>query len=395
MSFLSGTVTMTRYRVRGPKPLTFGAEHLARLRDHARPQIASSDGVAVGWAAGDSYADTDFTEMKNVYPDHLLFDLWVETSRLPPDRLRAYYSAELKARAKDNPSGFASARQKREARAAARERLEHEAKDGRYKRWTLTPCCWDAGRNEVWVATTSAAQLGRFEQQFAQTFRADLTQPRHVGECPDPLTADRLARSVAPAAADAGPSRLVGEADPERPAWCAGDDDLGFLGNEFLLWLWWRADDAADGDTLRLQDGSELVYMLSGGVKLDCPLGTTGNGTLNHDGPARMPEAKRALATGKLPRKAGLTLVRHDQQYGVHLQAETLALSAVKLPRPPADAGGARAAAEHRLQACRDLSEALDLAFAAFLAVRLSVDWVVELPRLRRWLARAERGAKV
>ena len=48
----------------------------------------------------------------------------MDTDKIPGDLLRAYYAVELKALSKNNPSGFASARQKREAKEIARDRLE-------------------------------------------------------------------------------------------------------------------------------------------------------------------------------------------------------------------------------------------------------------------------------
>ena len=43
--------------------------------------------------------------------------------------------------------------------------------------------------------------------------------------------------------------------------------------------------------------------------------------------PTRMPEALRALQAGKLPRRAGMILVRHGAQYEFTLQAESFAVS--------------------------------------------------------------------
>ena len=63
--------------------------------------------------------------------DTLSFDLRVDTDKLTGDLLRAYSAVELKALTRKNPSGFPSAKQKREAREIARDRLEREAKDGR------------------------------------------------------------------------------------------------------------------------------------------------------------------------------------------------------------------------------------------------------------------------
>ena len=63
----------------------------------------------------------------------------MDTDRLPGALLKAYYEADLAALSRDDPSGFASAKQKREAKESARDRLEAEAKDGRFKRRKCTP----------------------------------------------------------------------------------------------------------------------------------------------------------------------------------------------------------------------------------------------------------------
>src|SRR5205807_1610011 len=115
-------------------------------------------------------------------------------------------------------------------------------------------------------------------------------------------------------------------------AWADGDGAVrDFWGNEFLLWLWHTLQN--DGDTLRLPDDSEATVMLAKTLTLDCPRGQTGRDCLTDEGPARMPEAFRALQAGKLPRKAGLIVVRHGQQYELTLQAESLAVSGAALPK--------------------------------------------------------------
>src|SRR5947209_1946630 len=122
---------------------------------------------------------------------------------------------------------------------------------------------------------------------------------------------------------DAGPSPFVPGTTPSEVAWLPDEANRDFLGNEYLLWLWFMLD--ADKDTLALSDGSKAAVMLAKTLVLECPRGQTGRETITSDGPTQLPEARRAIQSGKLPRKVGLIVVRHDHQYELTLQAETLA----------------------------------------------------------------------
>src|SRR5438309_9387362 len=100
MGFLSGRVTFARYKVSGPPPGIFGADHLKRLAANSagRAKIASSDGVEVGWTAGDHILDTRFDLAKNVVNESLHFTMRVDAQKIPTDLLRAYYQIELEGR---------------------------------------------------------------------------------------------------------------------------------------------------------------------------------------------------------------------------------------------------------------------------------------------------------
>ncbi|MFQ3593758.1 MAG: hypothetical protein SNJ82_11325, partial [Gemmataceae bacterium] len=126
MSFLSARVSFARFRVSGDTPGSFGLDELNQLADHAigKQRLAASDGVEIGWTAGEHLLDTDFDLTKNVINDTLQFALRVDTLKLPSDLLRAYAAIDLRALAEKNPSGRPSARQRREARESARQRLE-------------------------------------------------------------------------------------------------------------------------------------------------------------------------------------------------------------------------------------------------------------------------------
>jgi hypothetical protein len=379
MGFLSGRVSFRRYRVSGRPPRQFGPEQLASLAEHAigRQRVASSDGSQAGWTAGDHILDIDFDLAKNVVNDALHCLLRIDRQRVPADLVRAYTQIELRALAAENPSGLPSARQKREARAKALERLEKEAEDGRFLSRRAYPILWDGLSNELLVGTTAAAPIEYLTGLFQHTFRRSL----------EAVGAGRRAFLLAEAREqtrgidDASPSPFVPGSSAKEVIWTPDDADRDFLGNEFLVWLWYVLD---DDDTVTLADGTDVAVMLARQLVLECPRGQTGRESIHSDSPGRLPEARRALQSGKLPRQAGLTLARHDRQHELTLQAETQAVGSARLPAPEGE--DERARLEERVTLLRHLVETLDLLYDAFGRRRAGSGWPQELARMQKWL---------
>jgi hypothetical protein len=387
MGFFSGRVTFSRFRVKGRAPGIFGEEYLDRLRAHTigKQRIASADGVEVGWNGGDHILDSTFDLAKNIVNDTLHFSLRVDTVKFPSDLLRAYAAIELEALASKNPSGLPSNRQRREARETARQRIEAEASDGRYLKRKAYPILWDAQANELLVGTTSWTVIERLNTLFEHTFGLAL-EPLTAG-----VQAYRLAESRGQARGvdDATPAPFLPFSSGEV-AWVVDEASRDFLGNEFLLWLWYALE--TEGDDITLSDGTEATVMLANSLVLECPRGQTGKESITHEGPSRLPEARRAIQAGKLPRKAGLIVVRHDMQYELTLHAETLAVGSARLPAP--ETSEERARLEERVTQIRHLVETLDLLYDAFGQKRASDDWGKELARMQKWLQREDRNGR-
>lgn len=393
MGFLSGRVTFTRYRVGGDSPLPFGDDILELTRKHLIGQNGPgepADGVSTGWAGGDHVLDLTVDLGKNVINDALHLAIRIDADKIPSSLLKAYTQMEIEARAKLNPSGFATKAQKEEAKEAAKARAAAEAADGRFRRHNHYPVLWDGRTQTLYAGTSSASVLERLQILFRETFDRTL----------EPVTAGSLARILGLEGADGtgaepiilGASPIVAPTaaagDTPTIAW-TGDDptSLDYLGNEFLLWIWHVLQN--DGETVRLADGSEATVMLAKTLTLDCPRGETGRDQLTDDAPTRLPEALRALQAGKLPRKAGMVLVRHGAQYELTLQAETLAVSGAALPNPDDDGLSRHEQRMARVDSLRHLAESLDLLFQAYLLRRTSTGWTDELGRIRRWLQAA------
>jgi hypothetical protein len=393
MGFWNGRVTFTRYQVTGESALPFGDELLERINQHligVHGSTASADPVTAGWAGGDHVLDLSVDLAKNVVDDAVHLAIRIDTDKIPSALLRAYTQIEIDALAQGNPSGVATKAQRQEAKEIALKRAEAEAADGRFRRLKHYPVLWDGRTNTLYAGSTSTSVLERLLALFRETFDREL----------EPITAGSIAQALsADPGGDAGllaasfeSGRFTGGGDAGSPvsilAW-SGDDQTGldYLGNEFLVWIWHSLQ--SSGGAIKLADGSEASVILAKTLTLDCPRGETGRDQLADDVPTRMPEALRALQAGKLPRRAGMILVRQGAQYELTLQAESFAVSGATLPKPedgPLSPSEFRIA---RLESLRHLTETLDFLFAAYLDRRTSHVWAEELGRIRGWLQAA------
>ena len=127
--------------------------------------------------------------------------------------------------------------------------------------------------------------LDRLHTLFEQTFGVQF----------EPLGAGRQAFRLAEVRRqtrnidDAKPAPFLPGVSPSEVAWLPDETSRDFLGNEYLLWLWYMLDN--DSDTLTLSDKSEVALMLARTLTLECPRGVTGKETITSDGPTRLPEA--------------------------------------------------------------------------------------------------------
>ena len=390
MGFASGTVSFRRFAVIGNSPQRIDDSVFEKLSEHAlRPgELGVPEEVEYGWSGGRHVLDAQFSYEHNVFSDSLHFGLRVDTNKVPGTLKKAWTLMEEEAAAANNPSGFISKNQKREVKDSINRKVDDELRSGKFRRSKLTPILWDLP-NQTIYCPASQSTYEKLAELFERTFGLEIS----------PMSAGRLTLQMLEGKGkrrdyeDSRPTRFVpgphGEGEyPEYPWVAKGPEPKDFIGNEFLLWLWHEAEHR-NGRLVTEASGDVTIY-IDKMLDVDCAYGQTGRDVIRGDGPARMPESRDALRSGKLPRKSGIVLDANGQQFTLTLNAETLGFSGVKLPDVE-DAESPRVLFEERISMMRDLCKAVDGLFESFLKTRVSSGWEGHVGQIRKWILEPQK----
>ncbi|MFW6059230.1 MAG: hypothetical protein ACODAQ_03560 [Phycisphaeraceae bacterium] len=405
MAFHSGRVTFCRFRVTGDAPTTVDDTALSILSEHAfrESEIGAPDEVETGFTTGEHLLDTQFTYEKNGYGEGsslLLFALRLDTHKVPGDVKQAYRKLNEQAAAEGNPSGFASKGQKREAQEIAGRQIQEDLAAGKFRKSKAVPLLWDLAAGTLYCGASGNSVIEALVRQMRDSFNVELellSAGRAAGEQFKATGRTRDWEDLHPSPFTAPPSEAHvdsddadGPRDPHIPSvpWCAKGVDLkDFLGNEFLLWLWWMTE-AHEGtiDVTHSDGRSDSVFVaLDRSLDMECAWGVRGKQSLRGDGPTRFAEAGAALFHGKWPRKAGLILSDGESQWELTLQADQWVVSSGALP-PIEDAQSPRELTEARLRHVQNLARALDGLYASFLQQRGGGGWSGRRDAIRQWI---------
>jgi hypothetical protein len=390
MGFASGSVSFRRFAVVGKAPKTVDQDLLDKLAEHAlrEQEFGVPEEVAYGWNGGRHVFDGLFSFENNVYADALHFAMRIDTNKVPSEMKKAWQIMEEEAVAKGNPSGFISKNQKKEVKDTVKRKMDEDLRSGKFRRSKLLPVLWDLSTQTLFCSATGAT-LEKLAEIFERSFGLEL-QPLSSGSLGlrllEPHARKRDYEDMRPTRFVPGPE---GEGQvPDYPWVAKGAEPKDFVGSEFMLWLWHEAD--ARKATVEIEN-AEVTLFIDKSLDLDCAYGQTGKDSLRGDGPSRMPEARDALRTGKLPRKMGLILDVNKQQYTLSLAGDSLAVGAAKLPDVE-EADSPRVLFEERVGMLRDLCRTIDGMFETFLKVRTTSAWEGQVSAMRRWILKPEKA---
>ncbi len=160
----------------------------------------------------------------------------------------------------------------------------------------------------------------------------------------------------------------------------------GFLGEEFLTWLWYRLEH--DGGDFDLGDGIVVGVSMDDFIEFAPLEDDETTQTLRKGVPTRSPEARAALRSGHRLKKAKLIVAMGDLQWSLVLDGTEMGLRSVRLPD---DDEGAESQAERDRERAANFLLIHDLVrrlYRAFLKVRLRPDYLrTDGERQATWMA--------
>lgn len=412
MSFHSGRVTFCRFRVSGDAPSSVDETCLSILSENAfqETEIGAPDEVEVGWVTGEHLFDTRFSFEKNGYGlggSVLVLAMRIDTHKVPADVKQAYRKMNEAAAASGNPSGFASKAQKREAADLAGRQISEDLAAGKFRKSKMVPVIWDLAEATLYCGASGSTVLEELAKLMKRSFAVEIDYLsagtlageilRKSGHGRDYEDLKPSAFTAPPAAAREDHEDADGPRDLNVPVvpWVIQSVDLkDFLGNEFLIWLWWHTETEEGMVRATLPDGrsAELFLAIDKALDMDCAWEATGKQTLRGSGPTRLGEAGEALQSGKWPRKLGLILSDGEHQWELTLQGDQMVVSSAALPEIP-DAQGPRELFEARLALIQALARTLDALYGAFVKQRAGGAWPTKRGEIREWIRTRRRKA--
>jgi hypothetical protein len=153
-----------------------------------------------------------------------------------------------------------------------------------------------------------------------------------------------------------------------------------FVGREFLVWLWFESE-LFEG-RFDLQGFGPSEIWLESQMTL---VQEKEQSRLKGAAPSAAPEAREALRQGKLPTQARVRFSRGELEYAFLFNADTLGLSAVKIPSLVKEETDEQF--YERMYLIEELEAQFSALYGEFLALRLSTAWDQTVaPAIRAWV---------
>jgi len=384
----SGSLTFTRFFTQGalPKDLRRRFLEAARLRvfEPLKPDDEALE--AIGWCAMERPFDLELDAGKMFHDSYVLLGFRVDRYRIPGALLRSHIADEERRLLERTKKQKLSRNEKVEIKDRVVMRLRKKV----LPTSKAIDVVWHLDEGVVLFFGHSKRTLGDFCALFEKTFGMPLLEDSPYAAATRanlPRELERALKNVEPVSFSNG-RKLLGKAtakvsppsNDEAPAepGAEGTEDVlervettRFLGPEFLLWLWLRAE--LVNQPIALGELGNFDVWLDNHLTLQSDLDPNERVTVRGAQPSGGAEAREAVRAQKFPVRARLALRNDERDFACVLVAQRFAVASGAIPAVlTKDTDDAFV---ERMSLVEHLNQSLDQLYATFLADRLSSAW--------------------
>lgn len=156
----------------------------------------------------------------------------------------------------------------------------------------------------------------------------------------------------------------------------------GFLGREFLTWLWYTSETSKH--KIKVDGFGEFKLFLDDKLVLSSSSGSVHENSLKGGTPGYAVEARTALQTGKMVQEAKFILQDGKRQWTWGMKADDLSVRSLRLPT--IEESEPAAFILQRMRLVQTLLDVLDTLFKKYMSVRLTPAFAGEIENMTEWL---------
>lgn len=373
MGLLKGSLTFSRYRVKGDIPEEFRPFFDKQIKKYAFQELTTSaEDRAFGWTSLENPLDTRFEGARYSAGDFFYFALRIDKKSIPPALLRLKCLEEERKSLKDS----GKKRLFREQTKEIKERVYLHLLTRAYPVPSFYDVLWSPSGGWLLAGSHADKIFEIFEDLFKISFKLRLSPC--LPWDPDALD---VKTAAAVAALEGGHFLEPGRSSADKA-------DPALLAREFMTWLWFKSEER-DG-TISMPGQTDVSLSFEKRVVLESGEGEYSETVACQGLHADLREGRAAIREGKKVREARIRLEKDSDRWEFTLKADRFQFQSMKLP----PVGGFDEEGEEkeggileRVYLVETALKTMDGLFAFFLKRRLSPQWVSEeIPRIKTWL---------
>ncbi|MDF1613993.1 hypothetical protein [Desulfurivibrio dismutans] len=168
-------------------------------------------------------------------------------------------------------------------------------------------------------------------------------------------------------------------------------EEKHFLGQEFLLWLWYKSEERG-GAVMVPELGREILVVFEKHMLLEYGEGEAHEKLVCRGLMTELKEARAGLALGKKPEQARIRFEIDNHEWSLTLKARLFEFQNVRLPKTETGSGDSDDPMEvegrllDQIGLYETAQRTIDQLFRAFLELRCGEQWPAELERVQQWV---------